>query len=61
MFKMTIRTDNDAFGDSAWENREEVARILRNVADALENGTSAAPLHDCNGNTCGRFDMNAEG
>jgi len=54
MFKLTIRTANAAFEDGS---AEEVARILRTVADALENGTRAAPLHDINGNQVGRFDL----
>ena len=56
MLKLTIETGNAAFDDSA---ADECARILRAAADALERGTSGAPLHDINGNRVGRFDLNA--
>ena len=52
--KLTIRTDNAAFDGNC---REECARILREVAQALERGTTGAPLFDINGNRVGRFDL----
>jgi hypothetical protein len=55
MFKLTIETGNAAFDDGAAPY--ECARILRLVADALERGTSGAPLHDSNRNRVGRFDL----
>lgn len=55
MLKLHIRTDNAAFDDL---NRNiECARILRQVAEALECGSVGAPLHDINGNQVGRFDL----
>jgi hypothetical protein len=58
MFTLKIRTENCAFdGDP----RHELARILRLVADALERGTSGAPIHDANGNQVGRFDLETPG
>lgn len=56
MFKLEIRTGNEAFNDGT-EGAYEVARLLRIVADALQRGTSGAPLFDANGNQCGRFDL----
>ena len=32
---------------------EETARILRKLADQIENGTAPEVLHDLNGNQCG--------
>jgi hypothetical protein len=54
MLKLTIETGNAAFEDLPGH---ECARILRDVAAALERGTRAAPLHDLNGNRVGRFDL----
>ena len=53
MFKLEFRTDNAAFDADA---TAEVSRILRQIADAVERGTSGAPLYDTNGNRIGRFD-----
>jgi len=53
-FSISIDTGNAAFEDDAGA---EVARILRDVATALERGTRGAPLHDINGNRVGRFDL----
>jgi hypothetical protein len=58
MFKLTIRTDNAAFED---DPGAECARILRDVATAIERGTRGAPLHDINGNQVGRFDLKRKG
>jgi hypothetical protein len=54
MFKLTIETENAAFEDLPGH---ECARILRDVATALERGTRGAPVHDLNGNRVGRFDL----
>ena len=54
-FKLTIDTDNAAFEEG---REEEVARILRHVADQLLLGEPMAPnyetLRDINGNDVGR-------
>ena len=55
MFKLTIETGNAAFDGE--DRAAEVARLLRTAADALERGTTGAPLHDYNGNFVGRFDL----
>lgn len=51
---LTIATTNSAFDGDSLE--PELARMLRTVADAIERGTSGAPLFDVNGNNVGRFD-----
>lgn len=53
--KINITMDNAAFAD----NPNELARILRDLADNLEagNGTDGANLRDLNGNKVGRFDI----
>jgi len=55
---ITIDTGNAAFDDMP---EQECARILRDVATALERGTRGAPLHDFNGNRVGRFDLKTKG
>lgn len=64
---VTIRTENAALrgygadddndnGDNPL-NRDEVARLLREAADWIEQGATARPLVDYNGNIVGRFDV----
>jgi len=55
MFKLTIDTGNAAFNEGM--AGQELARILRTAAEALENGARTAPLRDVNGNRVGRFDF----
>lgn len=55
MFKLTVSTGNDAFGPADYDRNEEVARILREVADRLANGQEYGPTIDVNGNTTGAF------
>lgn len=52
--KVNIKTDNAAFQDGAFF--PEVARILRDLANFIEDGTSGNTtkvLRDINGNTVG--------
>ncbi len=58
-FKLTIDTDNDAFGDKPFELHGEVARILKEVAAKLqERGpTDGFALLDSNGNDVGRAEF----
>ncbi len=59
MFALKIATDNTAFGFGAGR---EVARILRTLADRLENADDdMGPVMDFNGNTVGSFELGAEG
>jgi hypothetical protein len=49
-----LKTDNAAFDDHGNGNRAaEVARILRRLADDVENGTVPENLRDINGNHVG--------
>lgn len=57
MFNLKIETDNAAFDHDNGGAEQEVARLLRLTADAVEAGTSGAPLFDYNGNKVGRFDL----
>jgi hypothetical protein len=45
-----IKTGNDAFRSNA---RQEVARILRELADKIEAGKDPRVILDVNGNDCG--------
>lgn len=53
MFLLRIETDNAAFHDDN-EGRSEIARILRDAADRLENSSVHQwNLGDINGNSIG--------
>ena len=60
MLKIRIKTDNQAFDQEG----QEVARILRNLADKLEHldklQESQLPLRDLNGNTVGYYTSSTE-
>lgn len=54
MFRMSLKTRAAAFteyGDPA----PEIARLLREAADRIEQGETEGALLDINGNTAGRF------
>jgi hypothetical protein len=59
VFTVTIKTDNAAFGESDEEKAQEVARILRGLANDLEfvfpDGNRG--LYDYNGNRVGSFTL----
>lgn len=55
MFKLTIKTDNAAFADGNLEN--EIARILRKVAERIERGDTSGSTFDLNGNKVGSFEL----
>ena len=56
MFNLSINTQNAAFEDGA---EYEIARILREIADKVENAgaESAANVLDYNGNRVGRYSL----
>jgi len=61
-FTLEITTQNAAFGNddgspSEDAARSELARILRDAAKHLENGSDGRSLHDYNGNRVGKFDI----
>lgn len=62
-FKLHIDTGNAAFNDDAGGAAAEVARILRDVADRIENNDdlpSYRGLHDVNGNRVGEASTSGE-
>lgn len=64
IFQLNIDTDNAAFGDSQNERDVETARILRWVADRVEEGRDFSyfqMLFDINGNDVGRAAFKEEG
>lgn len=50
---ITIETTNAAFGENNRERIAEASRILRTLANKLDNGKTPESLQDENGNTCG--------
>lgn len=54
-FTLKFDTDNAAFEDTGLAH--ESARILRDVADRIENGAAIGTVRDVNGNTIGRFEF----
>ena len=53
MFKLKIRTDNQAFEDKV----TEVVRILEEAIINLKEGKKEATLLDINGNVVGKFTL----
>ena len=53
-FRIRIETGNDAFDQV---EQSEVARILREVADKVEQGNSSGGILDANGNKVGQFGL----
>jgi hypothetical protein len=60
-FTLSIKTVNAAFHDGSDDSeqaaRQEVARILRDVAKHVENGSDGRRLCDSNGNSVGEFNF----
>jgi hypothetical protein len=55
MFTMKVKTDNAAFsGEDKWY---ELARILKYVAQQIEDGHPGKSVQDSNGNTVGSFKL----
>ena len=48
---LTVKMDNAAFADFD----DETPRILRDVADKIQNGHTTGPILDANGNRVGSF------
>lgn len=67
MFKMTIDTGNGAFRNEYGETDEEMEqldpsswelrRILKEVEDSLENGSTHGKIFDINGNRVGEWSL----
>lgn len=58
-FHMIMAVNSAAFGETDTDRDMEVARILRRIADKLENGDSCIESYqtvfDANGNDVGRY------
>ena len=57
MLTVKIKTGNAAFEDGNLET--ELARILRQLADKIENGYTEGKLMDINGNSVGTYELEA--
>ena len=53
MFSLKLKTDNAANSDG--NKSYEIARILRELADKIEDGQTEGNIRDINGNTTGTF------
>lgn len=53
MFKLSIKTDNEAFADYP---ADEIARILADVAERVADGEMSGAIRDANGNTVGSYE-----
>ena len=56
-FKLNIKSDNAAFADDGNDGKNEVARILREIADKLEAGGGRGHCIDINGNKVGEWSV----
>lgn len=67
MFKLSIETGNAAFADpytgeeSSWDENHEVARILREIADKIDDGRREGKAIDYNGNSVGEYTFYEKG
>ena len=53
MFSLKFKTDNAAFQDG--NKPYEIAKILRELADKIEDGQTEGNIRDINGNSIGAF------
>lgn len=58
MLTIDIENTGSAFGDAP---EAELARILRELANSIEQGVERTTLYDINGNRCGAVHMDLEG
>jgi hypothetical protein len=56
-FKLKIATDNAAFTEDGNDGRNEVARILREIAEKLESSFDCGTARDINGNKVGEWSI----
>ncbi len=54
MLRIEIATDNDAFVPNPYQ---ELSRLVRGVADKMDNGCDGGNILDVNGNKVGRWDL----
>ena len=53
MFKLTIKTDKQAFEQDA---RGEIARILEDICEDIYRGREPSVVYDINGNKVGKIE-----
>lgn len=53
--QITIRTSNEAFHVAGREVTDEVADVLRGLADRVERGDTSGIIFDAHGGNCGEF------
>jgi hypothetical protein len=56
-FKLKIATDNAAFAEDGNDGKNELARILREIAEKLESGYDCGSARDGNGNKVGEWSV----
>ena len=65
MFRVSINTENAAFGETEADARHTIIHMLLTaVSDGLDSSSNGGPLRDDNGNTCGEWslvDLDTEG
>lgn len=54
MFRLTFKTGNAAFQENG-DPALEAARLLRVIADKLDEGYTDGPIMDANGNSVGTW------
>jgi len=54
MFELKFKTNNATFEDYV---EQEVSRILKEIANKIENGSTGGKVKDINGNTIGEWDL----
>lgn len=57
MFELNFETRNAAFTENAGDASVESARIMRDVAEALDNGCLQGSVIDVNGNRVGYWTL----
>jgi hypothetical protein len=60
MFNLNFDTDNAAFNEHPGAMREEIARILKRLAQKIENGETPHKIFDINGNKIGEIDFDEQ-
>jgi hypothetical protein len=56
-FRLSVEMDNDAFGQNDWTNGQELARLLREVADRVAAEVRSGTARDSNGNSVGAWSI----
>jgi hypothetical protein len=56
MFTLTIKTENDSFGESQTEKANEINRLIDVIMRQLNRGNTTAKIYDTNGNCVGRWE-----